>query len=139
MSSTLKIDVARACAGVVLGCLGFAIIPVFGMPFGGCQHGGWLALSPGCGHWPEVLRGLLFVLPIALLAPARWMLPAVALVILLCFALVGGADGFRTGEHLYPAMRRIDYFMLGYPLLVGGLIGSIPWLYVRAKATRCAG
>ena len=136
MRSSRTFDIARACAGVVLGCFGFVIVPVFDMPFGGCEHGRWLVLSPACGHWPEVLRGILFVLPIALLAPARWMLPVVAIIVLLGFAFVGGANGFRTGEHLYPAMPRLDYFKLGYPRVVGGLLGALPWVLVRAKVAR---
>lgn len=138
MSSSRTVDIARACAGVALGCFGFAVIPVFGMPFDGCEHGRWLVLSPACGHWPELLRGFLFVLPIALLVPARWMFPVVAILILLCFALVGGAAGFQTGEHIYPAGPRLQYFMAGYPLLLGGLVGSIPWIYLRAKPARRA-
>jgi hypothetical protein len=122
MKSAQASDIAKAIAGVVFGCLGFAVVPVFGAPFLGCDNAGWLVLASACGHWPETLRGFLFVLPIAVLAPARWLLPVLANILLLAIALAGGASAVQSGDHLFSSGGIFHSFELGHPILVGGLL-----------------
>jgi hypothetical protein len=134
MNPSLAFQIARASTGVVFGCLGFGLVPVFGMPFSGCESAGWLVLSAGCGHWPEALRGFLFVLPIAVLTPAHWRLPVVACILLLAVALAGGASAVQAGDHLYSSITIAHSFELGYPILVGGLVAfCLGLLYERAR------
>jgi hypothetical protein len=123
-----RLNIAKAAASVVLGVVAAILVPAFGAPFTGCEQIGWFTLSPSCGHWPEALRGFLFVLPIALLAPAQWLLPVFANILLLCVALVGGASALQSGEHLYPSAAVSVSFGAGYPVLVGGLLAALPWL-----------
>lgn len=130
------VEIAKTCAGIVLGCFGSAMVPLFDMPFDGCTSQRWFELYPACGHWPEVLRGVLFVLPIALFAPVRWMAPVFANIVLLEFAFVGGVGGFSSGLHFLPVTTRIELFKEGYPLVIGGLVAMLPWVYRRLRATR---
>jgi hypothetical protein len=134
------LNIAKVAAAVVIGCVGAAVVPVYGGPFTGCDQIGWLTLSPGCGHWPEALRGFLFVLPIALLAPAKWLLPLFANMLLLCVALVGGAPALQSGEHLYSSAPFSVSFGAGYSVFVGGLLATLPWFAsLRARAPRSDG
>jgi hypothetical protein len=135
-------NVSRAVLGILLGGFLFWGAPFYGMPFSGCDKFGWLVALPACSHWPEALRGFLFVLPMAVLAPARWMLPVFATVLLLLVAIAGGADSVRTGElHAFFQASMTDrfyYFWAGYPVFVGGLLASLPWAVAKAHAAKSA-
>ena len=117
-----KSEVLKAVSAVVLGVVGFMLVPVYDMPFGGCDRVGWSTLRPGCSHWFEAFRGFLFVLPVAVLAPKRFLLPVTAVTILLVFGVLGGVDSVRTGQHLsIQALGDLYYgFLLGYPAFFGG-------------------
>jgi hypothetical protein len=130
------LEICKAGAGIVLGIVGAGLVPVFGMPFTGCGERGWFVISPQCGHWPEALRGFLFVLPIAVLAPARWILPVFANVLLLALAMGGGIAAVRAGEYLQPYFQVSAGLSFGYPIAVGGLVAMLPWALLRARARR---
>ena len=125
-------SIAAAIAGVGLGALGASLIPVFDMPFSGCQGNRWFNLQLGCSHWLELLRGAFFVLPIALLAPVRWMLPVSAVGVLFLLALVGGFAGIQAGLHL--GIRSITdiyhLFLVSYQTVVGGFVVLVFWLVI---------
>ena len=131
MKSAQTSGIAKAISGVVFGCLGFAVVPAFGAPFVGCDNAGWLILASACGHWPETLRGFLFVLPIAVLAPARWLLPVLANMLLLVIALAGGASAVQSGGHLFSSGDISHSFELGHPILIGGLLAFCLGLLFR--------
>ena len=126
--SALASGISRAVAGVALGFIVASLIPVYSAPFGGCDATGWLALEPGCAHWPEALRGFLFVAGIALLS-TRWFLPILAVIALLIASLHGGIEHIQTGEHLY-VNHATSAFLVGYPLVAGGLLALALWVFI---------
>ena len=128
-------EIARAVAGMALGIVAASAIPRYDMPFGGCAAAGWLTLDPACGHWPEALSGFLFVSGIALLSPARWRLPVVAVFLLLIASLLGGIDSIKSGEHMYGG-HGAAAFQVGYPLLAGGILGLGTWLFALRILSR---
>ncbi len=72
------------------------------------------------------------MLPIALLAPVRWMLPVVAVVVLFVLALFGGLEGIETGLHLTIGSITDIYqlFLFAYPTVVGGFVVFLFWLVI---------
>jgi hypothetical protein len=128
-------EIARAVAGVALGIVAASTIPRYDMPFGGCAAAGWLTLDPACAHWPEALSGFLFVGGIALLSPARWRLPLVGVLLLLIASLLGGIDSIKSGEHLYGEPGAAA-FLVGYPLLVGGMLALAIWVFALRILSR---
>ena len=129
-------QLGKALAGVALGCLGLSLVPMYGKPFVGCESSGWLALTPGCSHWPEAFRGFLFVFPISLLASARASLPLGAMLFLLVLSLLGGLEPLKGGETFgsNPLANLPAAFAMGYPVLAGGALGLLPWVWPHRPA-----
>lgn len=143
MTPSGAFNVARAVTSSALGVFLFLAAPIYGSPFGGCASFGWFELNPGCGRWPEALRGFLFVLPMSLLAPVRWMLPVVANVLLLFIAVLGGFYAIRTGEHHSLSEKAVldivSDFRGGHSVLVGGLLAALPWAFFRFRGKALQG
>lgn len=60
---------ARMVAAIALSVIWFGVIPLYGMPFGGCLEYGYSTLMRGCSSWPEFMRGFFFSAIFFLLAP----------------------------------------------------------------------
>lgn len=60
---------ARMVAAIALTIIWFGVIPLYGMPFGGCFEYGYSTLMRGCSSWPEFMRGFFFSAIFFLLAP----------------------------------------------------------------------
>lgn len=122
-------NLIRALIGIALGVIGFALIPSYGGPFIGCEGSRWLTLELGCSYWPEILRGALFVLPIAILAPRHWILPVIAVALLFILSFLGGIEGIQTGRYLsIGSIADIYHLFLGsYQNFLGGFLVIIVW------------
>lgn len=60
---------ARMVAAIALTAIWFCVIPLYGMPFGGCLEYGYSTLMRGCSSWPEFMRGFFFSAIFFLIAP----------------------------------------------------------------------
>ena len=126
----VSLNVIRMLSAGAIAVWAFGLIPLYGAPFGGCEHSGFTTPYLACSSWPEFFRGTLFVLPFAMLTPSKWKLPLVAGAALLVVALLGGADSLKTQQYL-PIVSPMDLFWgfyLGYPLFLGGSFVVVMWL-----------
>lgn len=97
MSSWGRIGVLTAltAAGLMLS----ALVPVYNQPFIGCGSRSIFMSEPGCGYWPDLLRGALLVAPVALFIRTKKLLAGFVFG-LFAFAALGGLEGMRTGLHI---------------------------------------
>ena len=85
-------------ASILAGILLSSLVPVFNLPFGGCTSRSLLASDPHCGYWPEILRGVLLVVPVAFLMKSKALLGIVSFG-LVVLAMAGGIIGIKMGQH----------------------------------------
>jgi len=129
--------VLRIFVALVLSIGWVGLIPIFGMPFGGCDTYGHATSELGCSSWPEFVRGFGFVLIFIAIAPNRTWSQVLVMTLLAVlsilqeiktngFAFLQSADGF------FHAIAQ------GLPIITGGLVAFGLYFGVRQVAHRRA-
>ncbi|MEW8624161.1 MAG: hypothetical protein AB2551_00240 [Candidatus Thiodiazotropha sp.] len=123
-------DITALVVGVGL----FSLIPIYGVPFGGCIESGIRSFATGCSPWPEFLRGFMFIAAIVIIAVHKKPLTFIGLATVLLVVLAGGVALIGTGEEM-------SYFQANYLAILEHLsnpllLGSFAALLMYAAITK---
>ena len=116
------IAVSGSALGIFLAFLWWGMLPIYGLPFGGC---GPDATDPGCRNWPDAVRGFGSVIIALVVGPrSRFYLAMVLLLFFLVVAL-GGPVKFRLGDVYIASFGDLRHSVrFGLPFLAGGLMAG---------------
>ncbi len=92
--------VIRDILSILLALLLLFLIPIYGQPFGGCIDYSPFSIYLPCSIWPEFIRGILFMLPLAILAFHRNVFTILGVIFSVGVAVGGGLEYWRSGEAL---------------------------------------
>ena len=122
--------VLRIVVALVLSIVWVDLIPLYGMPFGGCDTQGYATLQLGCSSWPEFIRGFGFVLIWLAIIPARLWLYILVLTLL---AVLSVMEQFRTGILwcAQSAEELIAALAWGLPIITGGFVAFAMYAGIR--------
>ena len=123
----------RLIIALVLSIAWAGSIPVYGMPFGGCDAYGYATLELGCSTWLEFIRGFGFVLIWLVVAPTRTWLYFLVLLLLVMLSVYqdvrfNGLTLLQSADGWYLALAQ------GFPILLGGLVALAIYSGVRRVA-----
>ena len=120
----------RVAIALGLGVVAAGSVPVWEEPFGGCSEGGFTSFAMGCTYWDAVLTGFLLVVPAAVIAPRKCLMPVVLVTFLFLVSLVGGVRGVRMGSHLDGGPFPVSWWHYpdGYLHAIGGGVVLVSWL-----------
>ena len=133
MSSSITKAALRIVVALVTSIVWTGLIPVFGMPFGGCDAYGCTTFELGCSAWPEFIRGFGFVLIWLVIAPSRKWLYVLALILLAVLSVfheikMNGFTLLQSADGILLAVSQ------GLPILLGGLTAFGMYVAVRQIA-----
>ena len=107
-----------------LAFLAWGIIPLYGMPFGGCESN---SHELGCLDWPRQVRGFLFISIALFLGPNNRVYLISVISLFLLVSILGGPESLRYGEHFHISSIEDMLWLAhaGKNYFIGGLSGFL--------------
>ena len=98
MTKDLKpwVNMTKNIAAFIIGFWALGLIPVYGLPFGGCNNV-YLLLDPHCSVWPEFIRSFLFVVVVCFVSASAKMIPLTAMMFVCFVSIFGGFERASSG------------------------------------------
>lgn len=117
----------RDISSVLLALLLLFLIPVYSEPFGGCIEVSPFSFYLPCSVWPELARGVLFMLPLAVVAFNRSLFIMLGLIVSAGVVMGGGLEYWRSGEALNHIKQNqtVLFSAIFHPFFLGTV--SVAW------------
>lgn len=112
---------ARMVAATTLSIIWLGVIPLYGMPFGGCLESSYLTLMRGCSSWPEFMRGFGIGAILFLIAPKGYGRGVIFFAIISLGVLLIGVRAYGSVFEVNSVRDFVDFLRKPSPFILGGI------------------